>query len=142
MKRVAAIDLGSNAIRLTIAEVSSPGRYTVLEKFRFPVRIGGDVFKNGEVSLSKVDEVVEVFRKFSTHINHFKVSEVQAVATSALRDAKNAPQIIKSVEDISKIKIKTITGLQEANLIYEIIAHEIPVMTGKTLLIDIGGGST
>lgn len=142
MKRVAAIDLGSNAIRLTIAEVISPTHYKILEKFRFPVRIGTDVFLTGEVSASKMDEVIEVFRKFSTHLTHFQVQEVQAVATSALRDAKNSNLIIKKIEDTTKIKIKVITGLEEANLIYQIIAHELPIMTGKTLMIDIGGGST
>jgi exopolyphosphatase/guanosine-5'-triphosphate,3'-diphosphate pyrophosphatase len=142
MKRVAAIDLGSNAIRLTIAEVHSPSHYKILEKFRFPVRIGTDVFQTGEVSASKIDEIIEVFRKFSSHLTHFQVQEVQAVATSALRDAKNSNLIIKQIEDSTKIKIKTITGLEEANLIYQIIAHEIPIMTGKSLLIDIGGGST
>lgn len=142
MKRVAAIDLGSNAIRLTIAEVISPSHYKVLEKFRFPVRIGIDVFQTGEVSPSKVDEIVEVFRKFSSHLTHFQVQEVQAVATSAMRDAKNSNFIIKKIEDSTKIKLKIISGVEEASRIYQIIAHELPVMTGKTLLIDIGGGST
>lgn len=142
MKRVAAIDLGSNAIRLTIAEVHSPAHYKILEKFRFPVRIGGDVFQAGEVSASKVDEIVEVFRKFSSHLAHFQVQEIEAIATSALRDSKNSNLIIKRIEETSKIKLKIITGLEEANLIYQIIAHELPIMTGKTLLIDIGGGST
>ena len=78
MKRVAAIDLGSNAVRLTIAEVISPAHYKIIEKFRFPVRIGTDVFQNGEVSASKIDEIIEVFIKFSSHLTHFKVQEVQA----------------------------------------------------------------
>ena len=142
MKRIAAIDLGSNAIRLTIAEVHSPSHYKILEKFRFPVRIGTDVFETGEVSQSKIDEIIEVFRKFSSHLTHFKVQEVQAIATSALRDAKNSIFIIKKIADTTKIKLKIITGLEEASLIYQILAHELPIMTGRALLIDIGGGST
>jgi exopolyphosphatase/guanosine-5'-triphosphate,3'-diphosphate pyrophosphatase len=142
MKRVAAIDLGSNAIRLTIAEVLSPSHYKILEKFRFPVRTGTDVFLTGEISASKTDEIIEVFRKFSSHLTHFQVQEIQAVATSALRDALNSKDIIKKIEDVTDIKLKIITGLEEANLIYQIIAHELPIMTGKTLLVDIGGGST
>lgn len=142
MKRIAAIDLGSNAIRLTIAEVISPTHYKILEKFRFPIRIGTDVFQTGEVSASKTDEILEVFRKFNSHLTHFQVQEVQAVATSALRDAKNSNAIVKKIEDVTNIKLKIITGLEEAGLLYQIIAHELPIMTGKTLLIDIGGGST
>ena len=142
MKRIAAIDVGSNAIRLTIAEVHSPNHYKILEKFRFPVRIGGDVFETGEVSQSKIDDIVEVFQAFKSHLAHYQVQELQAIATSALRDANNSNLIIKKIADITKIKLKIITGLEEADLIYQIIAHELPIMTGKTLLIDIGGGST
>ena len=142
MKRLAAIDLGSNAIRLTIADVISSGHYKIIEKFRFPLRLGVDVFQTSEVGASKTDEIVEVFRKFSSYLTHFQVQEVQAVATSALRDAKNANLIIKKIEDSSHIKLKVITGLEEADLIYQIIAHKLHIMTGKTLLIDIGGGST
>jgi len=142
MKRIAAIDLGSNAIRLTIAEVHSPNHYKILEKFRFPVRIGGDVFETGEVSQSKIDELIEVFHTFKSHLAHYQVQELQAIATSALRDANNSSAVIKKIADIAKIKLKIISGLEEAGLIYQIIAHELPIMTGKTLLIDIGGGST
>jgi exopolyphosphatase/guanosine-5'-triphosphate,3'-diphosphate pyrophosphatase len=142
MKRVAAIDLGSNAIRLTIAEVTTPGHYTILEKFRFPIRVGSDVFVSGEVSESKIHDILDVFKKFALFLENYHIQEVQAVATSALRDAKNSALIVKLIEDTTKIKLKVISGAEEANLIYEIIAHEIPVMTGKTLLIDIGGGST
>jgi exopolyphosphatase/guanosine-5'-triphosphate,3'-diphosphate pyrophosphatase len=142
MKRVAAIDLGSNAIRLTIAEVTTPGHYKILEKFRFPVRVGSDVFLSGEVSESKVHDLLEVFKKFNSYLESYHVQEVRAVATSGLRDAANTTNIVKLIEETTKIKVQIITGLEEANLIYEIVAHELPIMTGKTLLIDIGGGST
>ena len=142
MKRVAAIDLGSNAIRLTIAEVKSPGHYNIIEKFRFPVRVGTDVFQTGEISSSKLNDIIEVFQKFSSHLTHYQVQEIAAVATSALRDAKNSSTIINKIEENTSIKLKVITGIEEASLIYEIIAHELPIMIGRTLLIDIGGGST
>jgi exopolyphosphatase/guanosine-5'-triphosphate,3'-diphosphate pyrophosphatase len=142
MKRVAAIDLGSNAIRLTIAEVTTPGHYKILEKFRFPVRVGSDVFLSGEVSESKIHDLLEVFKKFNSYLESYHVQEVRAVATSGLRDATNTSKIVKLIEETSKIKLQVITGIEEANLIYEIVAHEIPIMTGKSLLIDIGGGST
>jgi exopolyphosphatase/guanosine-5'-triphosphate,3'-diphosphate pyrophosphatase len=142
MKRVAAIDFGSNAIRLTVAEVTTPGHYKILEKFRFPLRVGSDVFLSGEVSESKIHDILDVFKKFNTYLESYHVQEVQAVATSGLRDAKNSELIVKLIEDATKIKLKVISGLEEANLIYEVVAHEVPIMTGKTLLIDIGGGST
>ncbi|MBC7712934.1 MAG: hypothetical protein H7177_06330 [Rhizobacter sp.] len=142
MKRVAAIDFGSNAIRLTIADVISTGKYKVVEKFRFPVRIGSDVFTNGEIGSSKQDEIYEVFRKFGSHIRYYHSEETEAVATSALRDAKNSAIVIKHIEEVSGIKVRLITGMEEAELISKVLALELPTLSGTTLLVDIGGGST
>ena len=142
MKTIAAIDFGSNAIRLTIAEVVEVDKYKVIEKFRFPVRIGKDVFQDGEISSSKQDEIYEVFRKFKSHIYYHHVDEIMAVATSAFRDARNSASIIKNIEVFSGIRLNLISGQEEASLIYNIVSHELPVQSGNTLLVDIGGGST
>lgn len=142
MKRIAAIDFGSNAIRLTIADVISVGKYKVIEKFRFPVRIGTDVFTSGEISKSKQDEIYEVFRKFRSHIRYYHAEETEAVATSALRDAKNSSAVIQQVEEVSGIKLRLITGTEEAELICKILTLEMPSVSGNSLLVDIGGGST
>lgn len=142
MKRVAAIDVGSNAIRLTIAEVISPDHYKIIEKFRFPIRLGTDVFQSGEVSLSKVQDLLEIFRNMKNYVDHFFVQDIRAVATSALRDAKNCQEIMLAIEDVSRIKLNLITGAEEAHYLFNILAHELPIMTGNVLLIDIGGGST
>ena len=80
MKRIAAIDLGSNAIRLTIAEVHSPHHYKILEKFRFPVRIGGDVFETGEVSQSKIDDMLIEFILIKRKISALKEADVLSSA--------------------------------------------------------------
>jgi exopolyphosphatase/guanosine-5'-triphosphate,3'-diphosphate pyrophosphatase len=142
MKRVAVIDLGSNAVRLKIAEVTSLSNFKVIEKIRLPIRIGEDVFQTGAVTTSKIEELVVGFKQFRAYIDRYHVQEIEAVATSALRDAENSILIIKKIEETTNIKLRVISGIEEANLIYQIIAHEIPIMTGKTLLIDIGGGST
>jgi exopolyphosphatase/guanosine-5'-triphosphate,3'-diphosphate pyrophosphatase len=142
MKRVAAIDIGSNAIRLTIAEVLSPLHFNVIEKFRFPIKLGSDVFQTGEIGLIKTQELIEVFRNIKTYLDQYEVQDIRAVATSAMRDASNSKTIISKILEISKIKITVISGIEEANLIFQIIAHELPILTGKVLLIDIGGGST
>jgi len=142
MKRVAAIDIGSNAIRLTIAEVISPSHYKVIEKFRFPIRLGTDVFQMGEVGSVKIQEIIEVFKNIKSYLDQFYVQDLRAVATSALRDASNSKLLISKILENSKIKINVISGIEEANFIFQVIAHELPVLTGKVLLIDIGGGST
>lgn len=144
MKRVAVIDFGSNAIRLTIADVVSNGKYTVVEKIRYPVRIGTDVFTSGTISDNKLDEVFEVFRKFRSHIRYYHADEfeVEAVATSALRDASNFSLVIQKIEEFSGIKVRLISGMEEAELIANILRLEFPDLKGDTLLVDIGGGST
>lgn len=142
MKRVAAIDFGSNAIRLTIADIVSKGRYKVIEKFRFPVRIGAEVFSTGEIGAYKQDEICEVFKKFRGHIRYFHAEDISAVATSALRDAKNSELVLKKIQDISDIKVQLITGHEEASFIYDILSSEYPIAEGNVLLVDIGGGST
>ena len=142
MKRIAAIDFGSNAIRLSIADVIAVGKYKLIEKFRFPVRIGTDVFSTGEISPNKQDEIYEVFRKFRGHIRYYHAEVVEAVATSALRDAKNSNVVIKKIEEVSEIKVRLISGIEEASLISKILTQEFPIASGSTLLVDIGGGST
>lgn len=142
MKRVAAIDFGSNAVRLVLADIAAKGKYKVLEKFRFPVKIGTEVFSSGDISSNKQDEIYEVFRKFRSHIRYYHAEEVSAVATSALRDAKNSALVIKNIADVSGIELKLISGIEEANLICTILSTELSINKGATLLIDIGGGST
>jgi exopolyphosphatase/guanosine-5'-triphosphate,3'-diphosphate pyrophosphatase len=85
----AAIDFGSNAIRIFIADVTVSKQYEIFVKYRYPVKIGSEVFKNQKVSDNTIDEIVEVFRKFKSHFKAYKVETYIAVATSALRDAHN-----------------------------------------------------
>ncbi len=142
MTKIAAIDVGSNAIRCTIADVDSSSHYSIVEKLRFPLRLGLDVFQTGEVSASKISDILEVFNNIKSLIDHYQVQEVKAVATSALRDAKNSKTIINQIHEKYSIKLNLISGHEEARLLFEIIAHELPILTGNVLLIDIGGGST
>jgi exopolyphosphatase/guanosine-5'-triphosphate,3'-diphosphate pyrophosphatase len=142
MKKVAAIDVGSNAVRLTIAEVISPNHFKVIEKIRYPIRLGVDVFQYGVVGQDKIIEIMSAFEDMRYQLEHNMIQDVYAVATSALRDAGNSKEIISKIFEISKIKINVITGLEEAHYLFKILAHEIPILNGKVLLIDIGGGST
>jgi exopolyphosphatase/guanosine-5'-triphosphate,3'-diphosphate pyrophosphatase len=101
-----------------------------------------DVFHSGVVGQDKIFEVLNAFDDMKYQIDHNMIHDVYAVATSALRDAGNSNDIINKIFENTKIKIKIITGLEEAHYLFKILAHEIPILTGKVLLIDIGGGST
>jgi exopolyphosphatase/guanosine-5'-triphosphate,3'-diphosphate pyrophosphatase len=139
--RLAAIDVGSNAIRLVIGEQDRHGDIKTLKKFREPLRLGKDVFKNGSISEKSTERVVQTFQKFSEMIKAHGVDLTRAVATSAMREAKDREPLINAVFKASGIKIDVIDGLEEGRLIFSAVTHRVDLEEKISLLIDIGGGS-
>lgn len=139
-KHFAAVDIGSNAIRLIICRMED-GHIHSIKKFREPIRLGGDVFSTGEISENSLQKVVHVFDQFKEEFKKFNVEKVRAVATSAMRDAKNNQTLIKKVWEKTGIKIEIISGQEEAQLIQKAITKHIDLTHHNALLIDIGGGS-
>jgi exopolyphosphatase/guanosine-5'-triphosphate,3'-diphosphate pyrophosphatase len=141
-RRISAIDIGSNAIRMMIAEVSPQPPYLhVIKKFRAAVRLGHDVFTTGTISPHSFETAQATFHQFAETNKHFEVSEVRAVATSATREAKNKDQFVKEIHKTSGIKIEVIDGIEEGRLIHLAVRKELDLDHKKTMLIDIGGGS-
>ena len=100
--KLGAIDVGSNAIRVVIGEVSRPlgsWNYSKLAYLRLPVRLGEDVFDKGKISDSKVDQFVEGMKIFSSYLDFYGVTDFRAVATSAMRDSSNAKRIIEKIKN-------------------------------------------
>lgn len=144
--RLAALDIGSNAVRLLIYEVSVKNQnvpvFNKLNLFRIPIRLGFDVFDTGYISKEKTDMLIETLMSFRHIINAYKVDHYKACATSAMREAKNAAQIIKLVKKETGLDIEVISGDYEASLIYENHIAE-NLTSGKSYMyIDVGGGST
>lgn len=139
--RLAAIDVGSNAIRLVIGELDRHGDIKTLKKYREPIRLGKDVFKNGTVSTKSLERVIRTFEKFSDAIRSHKVEVSRAVATSAMREAKNRDELIKAVKFATDISIDVIDGIEEGRLIFSAVTHRVDLQEKVSLLIDIGGGS-
>ena len=144
--RLAALDIGSNAVRLLIYEVSVKNQnepvFNKLNLFRIPIRLGFDVFDTGYISKEKTDMLIETLMSFRHIINAYKVDHYKACATSAMREAKNAAQIIKLVKKETGLDIEVISGDYEASLIYENHIAE-NLSSGKSYMyIDVGGGST
>ncbi|MGE5106474.1 MAG: exopolyphosphatase [Sphingobacteriales bacterium] len=144
--RLAAIDIGSNAARLLIIDVinTPDGKkdFIKLNLVRVPLRLGFDVFEKGEISKSKVKKVVETIKAYRHLINIYDVKHIIAAATSAMRDAKNADDILRRVKLETDIDIEIITGDKEASLIYENHVAENMDKDHSYLYIDVGGGST
>jgi exopolyphosphatase / guanosine-5'-triphosphate,3'-diphosphate pyrophosphatase len=144
--RLAAIDIGSNAARLLISEVkiNSSGQpvFNKLNLVRVPLRLGFDVFETNEISVEKTSMILQTMKAYKHLINAYNVSYIKACATSAMRDAINANDIIRKVKIETDIAIEVISGEAEANLIYENhIAEKMP-RDSAYLYIDVGGGST
>lgn len=137
---LAAIDIGSNAIRIVVAD-HHQYQIRVLKKFRFAIRLGADVFTNGKISEKNLKLSARTFKKFSELALKNHIHEIRAVGTSALREAKNSKAFIDLIYNKSGIKIEIIDGVEEARLIYQAIQREIHLENHKALLIDVGGGS-
>lgn len=139
--RISSIDVGSNAIRQVIVDVSPSGSWQTLKKFRAPLRLGNDVFSTGLIQNETRQNLIEVFKKMAKLNRKYKAQKVIALATSAMRDAKNSRSIISEIKKITKIQVTTITGQTEAELIRLSIFKSQIINFKTALLIDIGGGS-
>ena len=144
--RIAAIDIGSNAARLLINEVTEPKKgkpeFTKLNLLRIPLRLGMDVFVNGTIGAEREKMVLDSMKIFSDLMRIYDVKHYRACATSAMRDAKNGQKIIKDVQQSCGITIEIISGDEEATLIYENHVAEGLDKNFAYLYVDVGGGST
>lgn len=144
--RLAAIDIGSNAARLLITDVKQDPKkapeFTKLNLLRIPLRLGMDVFTQGEIGPEREKMVIDSMKVFSDLMKIYNVEHYRACATSAMRDAKNGDEIIEIVKETSGINIEIISGDEEASLIYENHVAETLDKNFGYLYIDVGGGST
>lgn len=143
---LAAIDIGSNAARLLITEVSvykdGTVDYTKLNLLRVPLRLGFDVFDKGYITEEKKQHILDTMKIYQLLMQVYKVEGVRACATSAMRDATNGKEIRELVKKQTGIDIEIITGQEEANIIYETHIAEKLSTNKSYLYIDVGGGST
>ncbi len=144
--KLAAIDIGSNAARLLITEVNINEKgipsFNKLNLIRVPLRLGFDVFESGEISKAKIGMVMQTMKAYKHLMNAYGVEHLKACATSAMRDAKNAADIIRKIKMETDIGIEVISGDLEANLIYENHVAENMDKDHSYMYIDVGGGST
>ena len=144
--KLAAIDIGSNAARLLITEVTTDEKnnpvFNKLNLIRVPLRLGFEVFETGIISKQKTGMVIQTMKAFKHLINAYEVKHIKACATSAMRDAKNADDIIRKVKLETDIAIEVISGDMEAGLVFENHIAETLDKDHSYMYIDVGGGST
>lgn len=140
--RIALIDLGTNAVRFDVADVSASGAVARLHRERLAVRLGEGVFKTGRLSRAAMGRTGAAFESFRKTCRVLKVERVAAFGTSALRDSANSEVLLTLLKRRTGIDVRVISGHEEARLIARgILAHENPAAKGRVALVDIGGGS-
>ncbi len=137
----ACIDLGSNALRAMIVQ-KSDNDIKILKSLRLPIRLGEDVFKNKVIGNIKAKQLLAIFVDLLYLFTEYNVTDVVAVATSAMREAKNSQKILNEIKKLTGINLKIISGKKEAQLIAESVKEFYSLKNKNALVMDIGGGST
>ena len=139
--RCAGMDVGSNAMRIAIAEFKSPTRYKILSRERVPVRLGESVFQTSRIDPETLESAIEAFRGFRDLMKKHDVVLRRAVATSATREAKNRSTFMDRVHEETGIDLEMIAGTEEARLVALGVRAKVK-LTGTTVILDVGGGSS
>jgi len=146
IKKYAAIDIGSNAMRLLIMNiVEQEGKEPQFNKsalFRVPIRLGQDAFTVGEITEENIDRMVDAMKAYKLLMGVYKVERYMACATSAMREAYNGKEVTEIIKKKADIKIEIIDGKKEAAIIASSDLHQFIKTEQTYLYVDVGGGST
>mgnify|MGYP003644714704 CR=1 FL=1 len=146
IQKYGAIDIGSNAVRLLVANVIEiDGRETLFRKnalVRVPIRLGADVFKQNRISEENIERMIDTMHAFKLLMQSHKVVSYKACATSAMREAENGAEVVKLVKKKTGVKIEIIDGNDEAAIIANTDIRSLIESEKTYLYVDVGGGST
>ena len=146
IKKYAAIDIGSNAVRLLISNIieqkDKPTQFKKSSLVRVPIRLGTDVFLNNEISTENTQRIIDTMLAFKLLMKSHKVVKYKACATSAMRESLNGKQVVEAVFQNSGISIDIIEGEEEAAIIAATDLHKYIDNNKTYLYVDVGGGST
>jgi exopolyphosphatase/guanosine-5'-triphosphate,3'-diphosphate pyrophosphatase len=143
--RYAAIDIGSNAVRLLIADIIVNEQEISFKKntlVRVPLRLGDDAFLDKKISAKKADDLFKTMQAFRNLMDVYNVEDYMACATSAMREASNGPELVKLIQTKANINLEIVEGQREANIIYSSHIEQHLERKKNYLYIDVGGGST
>lgn len=143
--KFAAIDIGSNAVRLLLAGVFEYNNKTCFKKIsltRMPIRLGEDAFIHKKISQEKISSLIKAMEGFKKLIESYKPIGFKGCATSAMREAQNGPEICQLIKDSTDLDIEIINGKKEAKILFENRNFEAVPVNSDYIYIDVGGGST
>lgn len=141
-KNIGFIDIGTNSIRLALVQIAPNGAYTVLSEQKEIVRLGEGEFPDNTLTQEAMNRAVLVCQQFAEMARRNNTKEIFAVATSATREAKNQHDFIHALKQVANLDVKTISGIEEARLIYLGVSDGFDLKDNTALMVDIGGGST
>ena len=140
--RLAAIDIGSNSVRLLVAEALRGGVYRILDEEREPTRLGRSVSSQGRLDDESIARTIAALRSFKEIAAGYQVTALRTIATCAVRESRNGPEFCRLVREQVGLDVEVISGEREARLAFASVQHAFD-LTGKNVVVaDIGGGST
>ncbi|MDX1579889.1 MAG: Ppx/GppA family phosphatase, partial [Gemmatimonadota bacterium] len=139
--RVAAIDLGTNSVRLIVAEVEGPDSYRILDDEREQTRLGLGLGETGRINPETAQRTLEALERMQAIAEGYEVSEFRAVGTAALREAENGPAFVQAARERFGLEIEVIDAAEEAELAMRSVRKHFALGEGATAVVDIGGGS-
>ncbi len=140
--RLAAIDIGSNSVRLLVAEALRGGNYRILDEEREPTRLGRSVSSEGRLDDESMDRTVAALRTFKEIATGYQVTRLRTIATCAVRESRNGPEFCRRVREEVGLEVEVISGEREARLAFASVQHAFDLSGRNTVVADIGGGST
>ena len=140
--KFAAIDIGSNSIKLVVVDAAASDSFAVLAREREVVRLGHETFLKGRLSRAAIFRATECIQRLRSIAEARGAEKIVATATAAVREANNSAKFIKAIEKETGIKVEMLSGIEEARLIGLAASHGCGAKAASTLNIDIGGGST
>lgn len=140
MERIAVIDLGSNTARLVMADVMPSGHFVVVDELKETVRLGQDMERDGFLKPARVAQAVKTLKMFRKLCDSNKVDKVYAMATNAVRRAKNQKSFLEEINSVCGFKFKVLTEEEEAIHIYQGVVNSLDIP--KAVIVDISGSST
>ncbi|MFA9289657.1 MAG: exopolyphosphatase [Solirubrobacteraceae bacterium] len=143
--KIAAVDIGSNAVRLLINDVYENNGNTIFNKvtlIRVPIRLGKDVFSVGKISGYNINRLSDTLNSFKLLLGVYQVNDYIVCATSALREAENGNEVIDIIKERTGVNIELISGKKEAELILNFKLEQLFEPNKNYLFVDVGGGST
>jgi exopolyphosphatase/guanosine-5'-triphosphate,3'-diphosphate pyrophosphatase len=140
-ERLAAIDIGTNSIRLVVAEVEPDGLYRILDEERDMARLGAGLYRAGRLSAPAVERALAALGRMKAIVEGFRVADLRCIATAAVRDASNGLAFRREAQRRHKIRIETISAEEEAQLAFQSALRHFDIASRPVAVADIGGGS-